>query len=168
VIDMGWLVFLPAWVALWVVNKRVNPKGGGGGGGKGAPAAGGGGFKVRDIVAVITMLLAFVAGCGLAFTFVGSGLAWVVTKGSAAAASSVHQPGIAWGVPIALTIAAIGIAAADIAFDRKADKGAQYAAMLMPTFLALIVAGSIGVTGGNAVHSVYDQARAYITSMGAS
>jgi hypothetical protein len=54
---MGWLVALPTLALLYLFNKKVNPKGGG---------------KVRDAVAVVTLLLAFGAGCGFAYTLLGT------------------------------------------------------------------------------------------------
>ena len=71
-------------------------------------------------------------------------------------------------IPLCLAIIAVGVAAADIACDKKADKGAQAAAIMFPVLLALVIAGSMGHRGGNAVHQATKQLQAQITKLGGS
>lgn len=145
---MGWIVLLPALAVLYVFNRRVNPK------------------KVgKKAVAVMTMGLAVVAGCGLTFTFAGQWLAAFVSwVGSAC--SNLSGQDVALGVSIAVTVLMVGIVAADIAFDKKADKGAQMAGILFPTLVALVIGGSMGKTGGDAVKTVNTQMASFVTKAG--
>jgi hypothetical protein len=139
----GFAVMLPALALLWAVNKKGNARG-----------------KSQTVINVAKMFLALAAGCGMVYTFLGSGLAagigWV----------SGMSPALKVGVPLALVLAAGGLAILDIAIDRTADKGAQVAAILTPTFLALVVAGSLGLSGGNAVHDAYQQLHAQVVKIG--
>ena len=139
----GFAVMLPALALLWVANKKANPRG-----------------KGQTAVNVIKMILAAAAGCGMVYTFLGSWLAaaigWV----------SSMSPALKVGVPLALVFVAAGIAILDIAFDRQADKGAQMAAIMAPTLLALVVAGSLGLSGKNAVHDTYQQLHSQVVKMG--
>lgn len=139
----GFAVMLPALALLWVVNKRANP------GGKG-----------KTVVNIIKMLLAGAAGCGMVYTFLGSAVAVVIGWVSG------MSPALKIGIPLALVIIAAGVAICDIAFDRQADKGAQTAAVLAPTLLALVIAGSLGHSGRTAVHDTYQQLHAQVTKMG--
>jgi hypothetical protein len=145
---MGWLVALPTVAALFVINKRVNPRNRG-----------------RVVVAVITMLVSFGAGCGLAYTFVGQ---WTATFVSWLGSMLSHfaGSGAGEGLSIALTILFVGIAVADIAFDRTADKGAQFAAIVVPTLLLLVVGGALHKTGGDAVKATQTQLSAMWSQMG--
>lgn len=139
----GFAVMLPALALLWVANKRANPRGRG-----------------QTAVNIIKMILAGAAGCGMVYTFLGSWLAaaigWV----------SGISPALKIGVPLALVFVAAGIAILDIAFDKQADKGAQMAAIVAPTLLALVVAGSLGLSGRNAVHDTYQQLHVQVAKMG--
>jgi hypothetical protein len=133
----------------WVVNKKVNPRGRG-----------------ASTVSIITMLLAAVAGCGLAYTFAGRWVAAVVSWVGRILANITGEGGVAAGVAIAVTLALLGFAIADIAYDRRADKGAQFSAFLMPTMLALVIGGTLGQTGGGAVSSVTSQVAAFVSQIG--
>lgn len=139
----GFAVMLPALALLWVINKRANPRGGG-----------------QKAVNIIKMGLAFVAGCGMVYTFLGTGLAGLIRWVSGI------SPGLRDGLPLALVFILAGAAILDIAFDKRADKGAQFCAMLAPTILVLVVAGAIGSSGGHAVHTTYQEARAQIVKIG--
>lgn len=142
---MGWLVALPTLAALYVINKRVNPRNRG-----------------RIIVAVITMLVAAAAGCGLAYTFAGDWTAGAISW----VGGFFHNNDTAAGLNIALVVLFGGIAVADIAFDRTADKGAQFAAIIMPTLLALVIGGSLGKTGGDAVKATRDHMATMYSQLG--
>lgn len=134
---MGWIVALPALAVLYVINKRVNPRG-----------------KSRDAVAVATIVIAFIVGTGLTYTWVGSLVGW-----------SVGWTGkLSTAIPLALAIVAVGSAAADIAYDRKADSVAQIAAVAFPILVALTIAGAMHHTGGNAVHATYMQMASFVTT----
>lgn len=146
---MGWVVLLPTAAVWWVVNKKVNPRGRG-----------------ASTVSIITMLLAAIAGCGLAYTFAGRWIAAFVSWFGRMLASLTGEGGIAAGVAIAVTVALLLFAIADIAYDRRADKGAQFSAFLMPTMLALVIGGTLGQTGGGAVSSVTSQVAAFVSQMG--
>lgn len=147
---MGWLVLLSTSAVWWVTNKKVNPRRG------------------AHIVSIITMLLAAIAGCGLAFTVLGRWLATVVSWAGRTLASIFGEPGIASGFAIGLTLLVLLFAVADIAYDRVADKGAQFAAFFTPTLLALVIGGSLGSTGGAAVESVTSQVASFMTQLGGS
>lgn len=139
----GFAVMLPALALRWVINKRVNPRG------KGAMA-----------VSIIVMAVSVIAGLGMAYTFLGDLIAWGIGWGEH------FSPALKVGLPLALTIAAAGVAVADIAFDRRADNGAQMSAIIAPTLLLLVVAGSIGHAGGSAVHNSYQQVRTQVAKIG--
>jgi hypothetical protein len=139
----GFAVMLPALGALWAFNKKGNARG-----------------KLQTVINWLKMGLAFVAGCGMAFTFLGSGLAAVIGWVSGL------SPALKVGIPLALVLAAGLLALLDIAFDKQADKGAQIAAAITPTLLALVIAGAIGVSGGHAVHTTYNQMHAQFVKMG--
>ena len=145
---MGWLVALSMAALLYVFNKRVNPRG-----------------RSTNAVAIITVIIAMGVGCGLAFTFVGR---WIAGGISAIASGLTNVTGesMTIAVPIAITIIAVGVAVADIAYDKKADSGAQFAAVLMPILLALVVGGAAGKTGGDAVRSVNVQIASVMTDFG--
>ncbi|REF00340.1 hypothetical protein [Thermomonospora umbrina] len=146
---MGWLVLLPAAGLLFVINKRVNPKGRG-----------------RDAVAVLTMLVAVIAGCGLAATFLGQWFAALISWSGNTMSNVTGEGGFATGLAIAVAIILVGVAVADIAFDRVADNGAQMAAVLFPTVLALVVGGSMGATGGDAVTAVQAEMASFFSQLG--
>lgn len=139
----GFAVALPALGLLYVINKRLKVKG----------------KALKTVVAVLTMVTAFAVGCGIAFTFLGQwvarGVAWLESF-----------TGFGRGVAVALTIVAVGIALADVLSDRKADRGAQFAAILAPTLLLLVAGGFLGTTGGGAVTTSYDHFNAIVASFG--
>lgn len=147
---MGWIVALPALVALYVINKRFKGK-----------------KKIKKVIAVVTMAVAAIAGVGLVFTFIG---VWTADLVAWAARTITKLSGENFGIaiPLALTLLAVGIAAADIAFDKKADKGAQISAVFFPVLLALVVGGALHKTGGDAVHQVNQQMQVYMTRLGGS
>jgi hypothetical protein len=91
----GFAVMLPALGALWAFNKKGNARG-----------------KLQTVINWLKMGLAFVAGCGMAFTFLGSGLAAVIGWVSGL------SPALKVGIPLALVLAAGLLALLDIAFDR--------------------------------------------------
>lgn len=146
---MGWVVLLPTAAVWWVVNKKVNPRG------RGASA-----------VSVITMLLAAIAGCGLAYTFAGRWVATLVDWVGRMLANLTGEAGIAAGVAIAVTLFLLLFAVADIAYDKRADRGAQFSAFLMPTMLALVAGGTLGATGGDAVSQVTANVSTFFAQIG--
>lgn len=146
---MGWVVLLPTAAVWWVVNRKVNPHG------RGASA-----------VSVITMLLAAIAGCGLAYTFAGRWIAAAVAWLGRFLANMTGEAGIASGIAIAVTLLVLLIAVADIAYDKKADRGAQMSAFFMPTLLALVIGGSLGATGGGAVQEVTTNVSTFMGQIG--
>lgn len=146
---MGWVVLLPTAAVWWVVNKKVNPRG------RGASA-----------VSVITMLLAAIAGCGLAYTFAGRWIATLVGWAGRMLANLTGEAGIAAGVAIAVTLFLLLFAVADIAYDKRADRGAQFSAFLMPTMLALVAGGTLGATGGDAVSQVTANVSTFFAQIG--
>lgn len=145
---MGWIVALPALVALYVINKKFKGKG-----------------KAKKIIAIVTMVVAGLAGVGLTFTFLGSWTATVVGW-IGRAITDVSGDDLTRAVPLALTLLAILGAAADVAFDKKADKFAQFSMVLLPTLLVLVVGGALHKTGGGAVDSINQQARMFMTRLG--
>ncbi|TDD97680.1 hypothetical protein [Actinomadura rubrisoli] len=147
---MGWVVLLAGLATLYVFNKRVNSQ------------------RNAKAVAVITMLLAATAGCGLAHTVVGKGVAGSVSFVGKGAADLADEPDLVLAVSVAVTIIMVGIAVADISFDKQADKGAQFAAVVMPTLLALVIGGSLGKTGGDAVETVNTKVAAFVSDLGES
>jgi hypothetical protein len=144
---MGWLVALPCLAVLFVLNKK------------------GGGFRkpqLRTAVQILKMLAAAGAGCGFVITFVG---AW--TAGGISSFEGLFNDWhVALGISVALVIVAGGIALLDIAADRVADRPAQYMAMLLPTLLALVVGGSLGKTGGDAVHEARNRLSSVVMTIG--
>ena len=143
----GWLIALPFLVALRVINKRFKGKG-----------------QAKTAVSVVTMSVAFIAGCGLAFTFAGEWFAAALSFGARVAGKV--SPDLGAAIPIAATVLAVLVAVADLAYDRKADRGAQIAAVLMPTLLALVVGGSMGATGGEAVRTVNSSVTSFMSQLG--
>jgi hypothetical protein len=111
------------------------------------------------------MVVALAAGCGLCFTFVGSWYATLISW-SARMLGDIAGADLSWALPLALTLLMLGWAAGDILADRKADKGAQFAALVLPTLLVLVVGGTLGHTGGDAVNTAYDQLQAKMTQLG--
>lgn len=149
---MGWIVLLPTAAVWWVVNKKVNPRRPG----------------LATAVSVITMVLAWVAGCGLAYTFLGrfiaAGLSWL----GSGIASITGEPGFRAGFVIAVTLITLLIAVIDVAQDRRADGSAQFSAFFMPTLLALVIGGSLGATGGSAVQQVTTNVSTLMAQIGGS
>jgi hypothetical protein len=148
---MGYIVALVALVVLRVINRRVNVKG-----------------KGKKAVAVITMLVALVAGCGVAWTIFGEWIAAVVSWPGHALEHATHQSGWSAAIPIAATLLAVGVAIADIAGDKKADRAAQMAAVFAPILLYLVVGGVMGETGGDVVSTVNSNVGSFLASIGGS
>lgn len=146
---MGWVVLGAGLAMLYVFNKRVNPYG-----------------KGTKAVAIITMLLAAIAGCGLAYTVGGKWIAGGIGFVGKGLAEVAHEPNLVLAVSVTVTVVTVGVAVADISFDKKADKGAQFAAVLMPTLLALVIGGSMGKTGGDAVQTVNDRVGSIVKDLG--
>lgn len=140
----GWGLLIPALAVLYVLNKRVNPR------------------KGQSAVAIATMTFAFLAGCGLAFTFLGQWLAALVGLPGRFS----QEIGIGFAVGVTLLMA--GIMVADISCDKRADKGAQFAAIVTPTLLALVVGGFLGQTGGGAVRTVNSEVSSVMAQIGGS
>lgn len=130
---MGWLVALPTLAVLVVFNKKVSPKN----------------ARARDVVAIVTMLLCWVAGCGIAYTFLAKWTAGGIAKFQGMFPDHNIRVGIALGLAVLL----IGIAAADVLGDRIANKPAQFSAIILPTVLLLVIGGGFGKTGGAAVET---------------
>lgn len=148
---MGLVVALPALAVLFVLNKRI----------KGKPK----GRQGKAAVAVFTLVIAFAVGCGIAYSFLGrwgaSALSWV-----AGLLASFAGAGVENAVPLALTVLAILWATGDVLYDRTADKGAQFAVIVLPTLLALVVGGQLGASGGNAVSVFFTQAHSIVSQLG--
>ena len=129
----GFSLILPAVALQWLIRKRVNPKKSG----------------AKTFKALLMTATCLIGGLGVAYSFVGDLLAscvhWITGMSSA----------LAIGVPFALVIVTAGVVAADVANDRNADKGAQIAAWLAPTMLVLVIAGTIGATGGDIARGSY-------------
>lgn len=162
---MGLVVALPAMAVLFVLNKRFK------GNGKGKRRKAGqethGHGRRQAIVAMLTLLVAFAVGCGLAYSFVGRWFAAFVTWLSRGLSALTDQP-LTAPIALALTVLALLWATADVLYDRKADKGAQVAVILLPTLLALMVGGALGASGGNAVQVSFDQMFHLVGQMGGS
>lgn len=147
--NYGWVVLLPA-LALWrVVNKRANPKG-----------------KAKKNVSVLVMVIAAAAGVGLAYTVLGEWLGALIGWMGSSLENVTHSPEARIGVAVALVVLAVGTAVLDIAFDRNADRPAQYAALFMPTLLLLVIGGSMGKSGGDAVHASYGKLASIVHQIG--
>jgi hypothetical protein len=160
---MGWIILLPS-LAVWrILSKRVNVGGGGGAtvGGRGARGGGGGGGgargKLRSILNVVVMLTAAVAGFGLALTWVAG---WLVKPFSWGG----HNLQVA--LAAAVIILAVGTALVDIGVDRQADKPAQWAAFLAPTFVLLLAGGFVGATGDQVSDFVVANVGAWFQNLG--
>lgn len=149
---MGWVVLLPTVALWWLVAKKINPR---------RP-------MLAMVVQVTTMVLAWVAGCGLAFTFVGRFIASAVSAFGGFLASITGEAGVRPGIIIAVTLVTLGIAVIDVAQDRRADGGAQFSAFVMPTLLALAVGGTLGATGGSAVQQVTTHVSTLVAQIGGS
>jgi hypothetical protein len=140
----GLALVLPALALRWVLNTRVNPK---------KP-----GMKVaKSIVMTLTCLI---CGLGIAYSFVGDLIAWGIH------AVSGMSDALAIGIPLMCVIVTAGVVIADITHDKNADRGAQTAAMLAPTMLALVIAGSIGASTHQAVKGSYDTVHNAVVKMG--
>jgi formate hydrogenlyase subunit 3/multisubunit Na+/H+ antiporter MnhD subunit len=144
---MGFIVALPALAALWMFNKKFKKA------------------KSKKWFSYLVMLIAGCVGVGLVFTFVGAWTAGGVSWG-AGMLSKLTGVNLDVAVSLALTLAMLLWAIGDIAYDKKADKGAQFAVIILPTLLALVVGGALGHTGGDAVHSTYNQLQALMSRMG--
>jgi tellurite resistance protein TehA-like permease len=145
---MGFVVALPALAALWVLMSRKLKK-----------------LKSKKGFPVLIMAVALAAGVGLCFTFVGSGIAAGVAL-LVKLASSFTSADLSWAGPLAITLLFLGWAIGDIASDRKADKGAVFSALILPTLLVLVVGGSLGAVGGNAVQETFTQLQALVAHLG--
>lgn len=143
--NAGWIVLLPMLALLRVINRRANPEG----------------RRAKTVAAVLTMVVAVAAGVGFAYTaparWTATAIAWAGTPFGADGAL---------GLTIALVVTAVGTAVCDIGFDRVADKGAQFAAIVFPMLILLTVGGAMGHTGGDAVSSSYAQLAAYAHQIG--
>jgi uncharacterized membrane protein len=144
---MGFVVALPALAVLIGLNKRI----------KGKPKN----KQAKAGVALFTLVVAFAVGCGIAYTFLGrwgaSAVSWL---------AGLAGSGIEHAAPLALTVLAILWATGDVLYDRKADKGAQFAVIVLPTLLALVVGGQLGASGGNAVNEFFVQAHSVVSQLG--
>jgi energy-converting hydrogenase Eha subunit A len=149
---LGIVVALPATALLLVLNKKF----------KGKPKNKH--FKISISLAIL--LVSFVLGCGIAYCFLGHWIAAILSFLAGILSAIFHQHEIAVAVPFALAILAIGWATADIAFDRKADKGAQISLIILPVLLCLMIGGQFGASGSNAVSVTFDQAFHLIGQMG--
>lgn len=138
----GLALVLPGLALRWVLNKRFNPKGNG-----------------KKHVAIAVVAVCLIVGLGIAYSFVGDWLAAAI-RGLAGTSSALTV-----GVPLACVIATAGVVIGDVMYDRTADKGAQFAAMLAPTMLVLVIAGTVGASGGNAVRGSYDTIHATVVKM---
>jgi uncharacterized membrane protein len=150
---MGLIVALPAMAVLFVLNKRFKGKQKG--------------KQRKATVAIFTLVVAFAVGCGIAFSFLGRWFAAFVTWLSHLLSSLTNQH-LTGPLTLALTVLALLWATADVMYDRKADKGAQFAVILLPTLLALVVGGQLGASGGNAVQTTFDQMFHLVGQMGGS
>lgn len=129
---MGWIVLGGGWAIWYSIGKRIKPKGQ-------APKKG---------VNISVLLAAFVAGCGLALTWLGARIAWLVAL--------IPDRDVEIAVCAVLAIVTLIAFVGDMAFDKKADKPAQYSAFLAPTILLLIAGSFMGVSGADIVNGVID------------
>lgn len=139
----GLALILPGFALRWVMTKRWNPK---------KPNA-------KVVKAIVMTLTCLIIGLGIAYSFLGDWIAW-----------GIHticgmNGALAIGVPLACVILTAGVVFFDVTHDRTADKGAQTAAMLAPTMLALVVAGTIGASTHHAVKGSYDTVHNTIIKM---
>lgn len=145
---MGFVVALPFAALLFLFNKKFKKA------------------KSKRWFPYLVMIIAACVGIGLVFTFVGSwsaaGISW--SSGILSKLTGVKNLDVA--VSLALTILMVGWAIGDIAYDKKADKGAQFAAITTPVLLTLVVGGAFGHTGGDAVHTVYSQLQTLMSQLG--
>lgn len=147
---MGWAVLLPGLAALFVFNKKVNPK-----------------RRGQNLVAILTVAIAVIAGCGLALTFGGQWVAGIVGWiGSMLASLTGVGHWMEVGVSIAVTGLMVLWVWADVSFDKTADKGAQFAALVMPTLVFLVAGGLMGQKGGAAVETVTSQVASFMVQLG--
>lgn len=144
---VGFGVFIPALALLYVINKRVKGKVGG--------------RRGRDVVAILTMLIAVAAGCGLVYTFVAPLVAGLIGL------PAHFNYWLGLGVSVGAVLLFVGIATADIVVDRTADGGAQFAGIITPTLLVLVAGGVMGHTGSDAVKTVNTEMTAIVKQIGA-
>jgi uncharacterized membrane protein (DUF485 family) len=149
---LGIVVALPATALLLVLNKKF----------KGKPKN----KQFKMSISLAILLVAFVLGCGLAYCVLGHWIAAIISFGAGLLAAVLHQQEITSAVPFALALLAIGWATADVAFDRKADKGAQVSLIILPVLVCLMIGGSLGASGSNAVSVTFDRAFQLIGQMG--
>jgi hypothetical protein len=143
---MGWLVALPAMAVLYALNKRIKGKQKGRG---------------KAVVALFTLAVAAVVGCGLAYTFLGRWFAGILRWGAGLLPGDVSA-----AIPVAVTVLVLLWASADVLYDRVADRGAQICAVMLPTLLYLVVGGALGAQGGDVVHQVNTEMAAWVRQLG--
>lgn len=145
----GFFVALPVAAVLWVIRRKINPRGQRGG----------------MALAWAIVGLTFVVGCGLAFTILGH---WVANGlnlfGNLAA--MIGGPSAKAGLFVAAGLGMFCAILADVVSDRKADKIARYSALLFPTIVTLVIGGRLGANGSGAVEATYNQASAFISMIG--
>lgn len=140
---MGWIVLLPS-LAVWrVLSKRIKLKG-----------------KGKKGVNVAVMVTAFVAGCGLSLTWLAGVFVWPF--------SLLPSGGVRIGLSAAAVILAVGVMIGDIAGDKQADRPAQWAAFLAPTFLMLLAGGVVGAAAGDVRAEVIGQVGQFFSQLGDS
>lgn len=145
---MGFVVALPAAAMLWLFNKKFKKA------------------KSKKWFSYLVMIIAACLGVGLVFTFIGSWSAAGISKGAGILSDLSGVKNLDVAVSLTLTILMLGWAIGDIAYDKKADKGAQFAVIMLPTLLTLVVGGALGHTGGDAVHTVYAQLQTMMSRLG--
>jgi hypothetical protein len=150
---MGWIVGLVSLAVLVGINKWIKGKGG---------------KRAKKVIALATMAIAFACGCGFASTVLGQWGAGALGWATGLLAGWFGEQGVATALHIGLAVLLVLCAAADIAYDRKADKGAQMAAVVLPTLLLLVVGGAMGQHGGEAVRLVNTEMASLISTLGGS
>lgn len=150
---MGWIVGIVCLAVLVGINKWVKGKGG---------------KRGKKVIALVTMFFAAACGCGFAYTVLGRWGAGFLSWATGTVAGWFGEPAVATALHIGLVALLVLCAAADIAYDRKADKGAQVAAVMLPTLLYLVIGGAMGQHGGEAVRMVNTEVASVITQLGGS
>lgn len=112
-----------------------------------------------DVLAVVMVALALIAGVGFAMTFLGDLYVWIV-----GALSSIPGigPAVRWVVIVVLAVTLF----IDVCADREADRAAQIAALLILPTADFFAGGKIGEFGNQVSSVLFDAAVGFMTSMG--
>ena len=141
---MGFVVFGPCLLLVMALDKKLKGKLSG---------------RPGDILAIVMIALSFIAGCGMAYTFLGTWYAALVGL-------LAKIPAVGAAIPLMLFFSLAVTLVVDVWQDREADRAAQIAAVLMPTTIFTILAGTIGQAGDQAVPAVMNYTSNFLTSLG--